>query len=675
MSSLQPRIQTADLQWRDGQPVSAQHGDIYYSTRDGLAESRHVFINGNRLPERWAHRPRAFVIAETGFGSGLNFLATCREWLKHVDRRACLHYCAVENQPFTRDDARHALGRWPELADLLAQWLAVYPPAVHGFHRLELFGGRVRLTLAYMDIAEWAGEIQLAADAWYLDGFAPARNPAMWADPVLEAVGVNTADNGTFATFSAAGAVRRALATAFRISKCPGFAGKREMLCGVKRAGSPAPTEWPPARRPWFAPPPGPGPAAAGERRAVVVGAGLAGAWTADALARRGWAVTVVDRHTQPAGEASGNALGVLYGRFSAFADTGSRFHQQAFLHAVRRFESALSAPGLWHPCGMLRLAAGDSERYRQRRLIEAGLWSPDWLQSLSARQAGDMAGVSLQHGGLFYPRSGWLAPARVCRYLLARDSAVDWRPGRAVQRLEPPAGGRGWRLVDSAGATIAEAPVVILANSADAARFEPTAYLPLKRIRGQATTVSATRRSEALHTVLCYDGYATPAIDGRHSIGATFDPDSGETRCRPGDDRRNLERLAGAEPAVYRALCAGENADRAEPSVAGARVGFRCHAPDYLPVVGPVPDLDAYRRVYAPLARGELKRRYPAAPVRPGLYVNLAHGSRGITSTPLCAEILAAYLCRESQPVPETLRAALHPARLPIKWLKQGRF
>lgn len=668
MSEPLKPVKAAELDWRDGQPLSRRFADVYFSPAGGPEETGHVFIRGNRLEQRW-RRPGqgGFTLAETGFGSGLNFLVAARLWLETAGAAGrCLHYCAVERHPLRAADLGRALARFPGLGAASGALLARYPPLLPGFHRLELFGGRVRLTLAFMDIDEWLSEVSLQADAWFLDGFAPARNPRMWSLSVLQVIGRNTAAGGTFATFTAAAAVRRGLTEAgFEVEKAPGFAGKREMLRGWQAAGGKGGEAREGSRQPWFAAPPVHWPG----RRAAVVGAGLAGTLTACALARRGWQVTVFDRHEEPAQEASGHAAAVIFSRFSPFTGAEHAFYRHAYLNAVNRFFPQLPpGAGLWSPCGMLQLGFSDREAARQRRLVDAGLWPGEWLVPLTAKQAGERAGVNLRHGGLLFPQSGWAAPGRLCRHLLAAG-AIDWRPGRAVDRLDYRPGERNWRLHDAGGRPLGEAEVVVIATAAEARHFPATAWLPLKSIRGQVSAVPASRASRALRTVLCYDGYLTPAVDGRHVLGATFDSRNTDPRACERDNRLNLERLAGVEPGLFEALAGAEGG---RPRVADARAAFRCHTPDYLPVIGPVPDVAAYRRLYAALGKGQLRRHYPPAPLLPGLYVNVAHGARGLTTAPLAAEILAAALDNEPQPVPETLRRAVHPARFVVRWLQR---
>lgn len=655
-------IEPARLDWQGDQPVSARYGDVYFSGDGAIDECEQIFVAGNRLTQRWQSHPQQFVIAETGFGTGLNFLCVCKRWFAQAGESAQLHYCAVEKHPLKRADLEQVLCRFLPLSELLELFLQAYPPLVPGRHRINLFSGRVVLTLAFMDVEQWLQSLDIRADAWFLDGFAPARNEAMWSNGVLQGVARNTRHEGSFATFSAAGRVRRGLEQAgFSVEKIPGFCGKREALRGSLAAATDSGQAQPGQSQPWFAY----SGTAKNAKHAMVIGAGLAGAFTTDSLLRRGWEVTVIDRHAGPAREASGNRAGVIFSKLSAYDGLEYRFYQQAYVYAVMHLPQLLGGnTQIWSRCGMLQLAFNQKERQRQQALISNSLWPVDWLRYLDPEQAGQLAGIPLQHEALYFPQSGWVAPVEACRYLIGRNLGVELILNSEIAALyQDPKSGK-WRAVDESGEVLAESEVVVIAAASDALSLSQTAFLGLNRIRGQVSDIQQTARSGDLRTVLCYDGYLTPSVGWQHSLGATFNQRNQSRQASERDNNRNLEGLKRCEPEVYQALC-GETGN---PEVTNARVGFRCHTTDYLPAVGPVPDPGFYHQAYAPLKKGQLKRPFPHAKYLQGLFVNVGHGSRGITSTPLSAEIIASYLNQEPQPVDESLRRALHPARFLIK-------
>ncbi|MDQ7080981.1 MAG: tRNA (5-methylaminomethyl-2-thiouridine)(34)-methyltransferase MnmD [Paracoccaceae bacterium] len=221
--------QVAEIEWRDGViPVARRFDDPYFSVQDGLAETRHVFLAGNDLPARF--RP-GFHIAELGFGTGLNMLAAWRAWLDS-GQGGVLHFTSFEAYPMSADHMERALAAFPVLADLATEFLAVWK---RGHRRFRLGGLEAEIVIgdARETLATWSG----GADAWFLDGFSPARNPELWGPALMAQVATHTHPQGSFATYTAAGHVRRALSDAgFRVERVPGFGRKRHMTRGILEA-------------------------------------------------------------------------------------------------------------------------------------------------------------------------------------------------------------------------------------------------------------------------------------------------------------------------------------------------------------------------------------------------------------------------------------------------------
>ena len=225
-------LERDELEWMDGDmPFSTRFGDHFYAREDGRAETAHVFIGQNRLVERWGDGADV-TIAELGFGTGLNFLETWRQWTRHRLPGARLDFVSFEALPMMADAITTAIGRWPELEPLCARLIDRWPE-LSPMPASWMLDHQTRLTVVVGDaldgVTRWAGP----ADAWYLDGFAPAKNPDMWSEPLMQAVFDRTQPGGTFATYTAAGWVRRNLqAAGFDVAKVPGFGGKREMMRG-----------------------------------------------------------------------------------------------------------------------------------------------------------------------------------------------------------------------------------------------------------------------------------------------------------------------------------------------------------------------------------------------------------------------------------------------------------
>ncbi len=645
-------------------PYSSSFGDVYYSRDDGIEESRYVFLQGNRLQERLRHHPRRhFCIAETGFGTGLNFLLTWQLWRDQPATGPGLHYISIEKYPLSREDLCRALSAWPALQPLAERLLHDYPGLVPGQHRLLLDDGRVTLDLWWHDaneaLPDLAGRNEALVDAWYLDGFAPALNESMWRRDILHAMALLSLPEATFATFTAAGQVRRDLSTAgFRVERAPGYGRKRECLRGElqqrpHRAADPAtPWDLPRDRQPV-------------PESVLVVGGGLAGCTAAAALARRGLRVRLLER-ADLAGEGSGNDQGILYTRLSRRHSVLTDFAVQSFCFASKYyrflFDRGLLVEGEdGELCGSFHQSGDATELAALSSLLQP---VPELAQVVDAARANDLLGVTQSQGGYWFPGSGWLRPVSVCRELIAADNieVIEHAGNVSLHR-----GDSRW-LAMAGGDTLAEAPCAVIATGTGTTPLAGLDWLPLQAIRGQTTQLPSSPNLGKLRSTLCHEGYIAPARGGAHCIGATFDLHDGERDLRPPDHRRNLAALASAVPSWRTEL------EALDPERLDGRVGFRCASPDYLPLAGPVPDRDAFLRDYAPLRKNAKHILDTRGDYMPGLYLTTGHGSRGLSSTPLCAELLASQICGEPPPLSRELARALSPARFIIRDLGRNR-
>lgn len=632
-SSLDP-----GLVWRDrGTPASERFGDVYFSSEDGLAESRHVFLAGNDLPEAWAGRSR-FVIAETGFGTGLNFLATWKAWRESAPSDAILHYLAVEGFPLSRAQLGDCLSHWPELEPLATSLLAAYPPPHKGFHRVWLEGGRVALTLMMGEAVEVLAEAEARVDAWFLDGFAPARNPAMWSPEVFAEIARLSAPGASLATFTVARAVRQDLAMAgFALEKCPGFGRKREMLTG-RFTGAP------PASRiaPWYRLPP---PASRGDRTAII-GGGIAGAAVAGALARRGASAILIDRHDDIAGEASGNPTALISPRLERGPGDAALFHDRAYRMTLALVESAGLA---WQSRGGVRLVEAASAAPATSRL-----W-PGAVTPIDPAEASERAGVPLDAAALWLAEAGLIDPV----LLVARLAAVaERRAGTAITRLDRDTS--GWRLLDTSGAPIVTADNVVIAAAGGSTGFAPLAWLPTHPVLGQISRVPATAASRGIGATLIWGGYLTPDIGGGHVLGATHergDHDPGQWPW-PVSDTAHQRNFRETPPALQRLLHPPDG-----PGWRG-RAALRCALPDHLPAAGPIVDAEDFLARFARLRHGP-RGAFPTAPAyHPGLFALTGLGGRGITTAALAAELLVSQMFDEPWPIERRLALAVTPSR-----------
>ncbi|MGY2261715.1 bifunctional tRNA (5-methylaminomethyl-2-thiouridine)(34)-methyltransferase MnmD/FAD-dependent 5-carboxymethylaminomethyl-2-thiouridine(34) oxidoreductase MnmC [Pseudomonas sp. SDO55104_S430] len=659
---MKPLMPHAQLDWDDqGRPYSRVFDDVYFSDQSGLEETRYVFIEQNRLAERFAALPEGgrLVIGETGFGTGLNFLCAWQEFEQHAPASARLHFVSVEKYPLSPTDLSRALALWPELKVFADQLLAQYVAIHQGFQRLVLDNGRVTLTLLIGDALEQLPQLDAQIDAWFLDGFAPAKNPDMWTAELFAELARLAAPGSTISTFTSTGWVRRLLnAAGFKMKRTPGIGHKWEILRGAF-LGWPEETPAPAPAKPWFARPT----PHTGERRALVIGAGLAGCASAASLAARGWQVSLLERHDGLAQEASGNPQGVLYLKLSAHGTALSQLIVSGFGY-TRRLLEHLQRGVDWADCGVLQLAFNAKEAERQKQLAEA--FPEDLLHILDQAQAEARAGIGLQSGGLFYPEGGWVHPPALCQWQVARP---DIRTLTHHDVLELRRSEGQWQAWDGEH-LLAEASVVVLAGAAEIKRFPYSAELPLKRIRGQITRLTQTAESQSLSTVVCAEGYVAPARLGEHTLGASFDFNNEDLTPTAAEHAGNLQMLEEISPDLVARL----HADTLQPESLEGRAAFRCTSPDYLPIVGPLADVQAFTEAYSALSKDARQVPDVPCPWLEGLYVNSGHGSRGLITAPLSGELLAAWVDDEPLPLPRAVAEACHPNRFALRRLIRGK-
>lgn len=657
---MTPELPHAQLDWDDqGRPRSRVFDDVYFSSESGLDETRHVFIEQNRLRERFAalSAGERFVIGETGFGTGLNFLCAWQLFQQQAPVGARLHFVSVEKYPLSPTDLQRALALWPELASLTQALLKQYVAVHSGFQRIVLQGGRVTLTLLIGDALEQLPQLDAHIDAWFLDGFAPAKNPDMWTPELFAELARLAAPGSTISTFTSTGWVRRQLnAAGFKMKRTPGIGHKWEVLRG-EFLGWPEEAPAPAKNKPWFA---RPTPQA---KTALVIGAGLAGCASAASLAARGWQVQLLERHGQLAQEASGNPQGVLYLKLSAHGTALSQMILSGFGYTRRQLEHLQR--GLdWDACGVLQLAFNAKEGERQAQLAAA--FPSDLLHVLDQAQAQTRAGIGLDHGGLFYPEGGWVHPPALCQWQ-ANHPQIQRLMHHDVLELRRV--GQQWQAWDTER-MLASAAVVILAGAAEIKRFAASAELPLKRIRGQITHLPQTTQSQHLATVVCAEGYVAPPRLGEHTLGASFDFNSTDLTPTAAEHAGNLDMLRDISADLLQRL----HADQLPLESLQGRAAFRCTSPDYLPIVGPLADQAAFAQTYAAL--GKDARQVPDLPCPwlEGLYINSGHGSRGLITAPLSGELLAAWLENEPLPLPRSVAEACHPNRFALRRLIRGK-
>ena len=607
-------------------------------------------LASNGLPQRWAARGH-FVVLETGFGSGWNFLATWAAWRADPQRCRTLYYIAIEAHPPSADELIHA-HRDGNSASLVTQLVDAWPALTPNLHRIDLETGRVQLLLVVDELGNGLREVVADVDAFYLD--RPCTT-LRWRPQLSKRLARLAAPDATLSSSAADSKLADRLAeglraTGFTVVVAPAEANATAMTLG-RYAPRFVPSR-PPARRT--------GHRTASSREALILGAGLAGCATASRLADKGWAVTLVDRHPMPAAEASGNAAGVFHGVVHSHDGHHARFNRAAALEAGRTFrrmlaDAPLDGAAAGSVDGLLRLGSKLADLGSMKRALDDLRLPSGFVQAVDAEQGSMIAGIALAEAAWFYPNGGWMRPAWLASAWLDRAADdctfIGGVEVDAIRHIDD-----RWVLLDRQGATIADCANLVLANASGAQRLlsalasSPIDW-PLQAVRGQSSQVALPAGLRAPMLALSGAGYVLPSIDGSLVFGATAQKDDADPAVRASDHRENAERLAqlsASFEAVQRLPLGGFD----------GRTAWRCVCSDRLPLLGAVPDAWAGGD---PCGTWDQPRFVPR---RPGLFMFTGLGSRGITWSPLGAEVLASIMAGTPTPLEASLLDAIDPAR-----------
>lgn len=592
----------------DGTPRSGVSGDVYFSTSGGAAETRHVFLEGIGARELFKQR-RNLRIAELGFGTGLNFLVTWQGWAATASKKSTLHYTAIEGYPMTSETLFRALSLTPELSNETTALISQWPPRVRGVSRLVFDDGRVHLTLIFNDVMRALADLGGSFDAWYLDGFSPAKNPDMWTSDVLKRVRELSAPGARIATFTAAGHVRRTLATlGFDVEKRPGFGRKRD--CVAARLEAPKKDRFKP-------------------KSIAIIGAGIAGVALANALKTRGHVPTLIDAAKHPGSAASGNPVALIAPRLTRERVPMGRILASAYLRAIRFYDNLQDTGGdPWIGArGTFVMARNDDEAERQERSRQAYGWPDDVMQQVSPARASVLTSVDVPGGGLWFAGAGAISPAHV----IAQLSAGINYARATVQRLSP--SDAGWRIGTAEGKLRKKFDVVCIAAGVGIIELVGAETFPLRANRGQLTYVSSL--DPAPNAPITYGGYVSPKVafdrkQSGHVLGASY-----ARRDEIADDE--WEKLRDADTRDIVANFEAHLPDIKIGDVIGGRTARRATIRDYIPLAGEFHD---------------------------DLFVLGGLGSRGFMTAPLLADLVADQISGTPLPLEADLIKALSPKR-----------
>jgi len=524
-----------------GAPRSEQFDDIYFSAEDGLAETEHVFINGNDLPQAWENQNN-FVIAETGFGTGLNFLVAWDLFEKTANPNQTLDFISFEKYPLSPEEIREYLKPWTskfgQKIDLMCD---DYPIRVRGFHRIKI-NPRITLTLIFDDVNEALPQLDAQVDAWFLDGFTPSKNPEMWTQNVFDQMTRLSHSKTTLATFTAAGFVREGLLRAgFDIQKRDGFGRKRDMITGRFTQNI--------------------------EKRNInsihgksvaIIGGGLAGTACAYALKQYGLVPKIYEASDILASGASGNECGFYNPRFTTFWDAPAQFFASSYAQFISTIRKAGDAVN-YDPCGALHLINTPEKAKRFPQMIENWSWHHDHAQIVSAQKASDIAGTAIEEDCLYLPDAGSVSPKKLCLYYA---EGIDIQYNTTVSFLDE-----------------LKEDFIVIANASAAKNLTGYDHLQLSTVRGQITKIAANDVSKNIKANIHFGGYLSRNKNGQHHIGASFQPWLDDKSLRNEDDQDNISKIQNA-------LSDLKNSNF---EITGSWAGLRTTTKHKFPVISPV--------------------------------------------------------------------------------------
>lgn len=659
----------------NGAPYSKEFDDIYFDNKTGCEQSKNVYIEANSILERLKNNKELFTIAETGFGTGLNFILTLEAYKKatsHLSEDCIkktspsenkkLHFISVEKYPLTKEELAKSFLLFPHLIEFYQPLLEQYPDDITNIINetilCDFFDGAVSLTLYIGDATEKYTALKSSKegiiDAWYLDGFSPRKNPEMWSIELFSQIARLAKEQSTLSTFTIAGFVRRQLIeVGFRLQKIETSGVKKEILRAIyqqtKIVGKSFQT------RPRIIKP----------QHVAIIGGGIASACAAYFLTTQGVRVTLYCKDNKVAQGASSNAIGALYPLLHQKRDDISEFYETAFSHALHLYHTILEQgfkfSHQW--CGLLEISYKESLRKRQSLFEEIQAWPKSLIHSVDSKQSSQLSGLPLQHGGLFMPKAGWIAPQELVSALL--DASKTTNRLRIENNIKVESltqnTDQSWILNIEKGNTKKQLKenVVIVCGGADSIHINTVNQLPLTSVRGQITSMKTDDNMSKLSTVICHKGYLTPAHKNIHCIGATFDKNSFDITANQEGDEYNINMLNQCLPKL---------SEWTTKDVTSARARLRCMTPDHLPLVGAMPNIQEHTEKYAHLRKDKNWKFYEAAPSITNLYVLTGLGARGLCSAPLAAEILAADICGTPYPVDSKMLFNLSPNRFVIR-------
>ena len=630
------------IRWQQNTPVSTAFDDPYYSLVNPCAEVEHTFLNGVNLTA--LAKSEHLVIAETGFGTGLNFLLAVDHWLRHADSTSTLTFISVEAFPLAKTDLSKAHAGVTRLPDMHKALQAQWPGPLPGIHRLSFLHNRVRLLLLFGDVLTMLKDQQFVADAWFLDGFAPAKNPKMWSDEVFTEITRLSGPSTRLASFTAAGNVRRGLqSVGFQVDRRAGYGSKRHCI-EATLTSSAFNRE---VKIPWLRLPK---PESSGRRPSIaIIGAGIAGRTLARRLKQQQFDVTTIAGPGSKAFSGSLLPRALIAPRLVRGADAYAQFWAQAYSDAICELDR-LDDGYLWQGERGLLFRFREADQKNLRGLKASTAWPDEWMEFQAAEH-------DKHDDALFFPKSGAIDPAHLFRLLGEQINIhADIHQLRQTQD--------GWELIDDNKRIVCQADIVIIAAGTGSSTLLER---PDGLRNGSGQLISLCPADPPKQAVL-HDGYLTTADQtGRVIAGATI------TRANAMQKPQTSEQASTEILSRLSDYLGPVNPGLKELDLA-AWAGGRCDTVDHLPMAGPVQNHKAFNEDYRNLFHGVRLATLPDPKWLSGLYAMTGLGARGFQAAFLLADHVTAMISGQPLPLGQSVTADLLPCRFQIRKLKKTR-
>ncbi|PJZ48316.1 bifunctional tRNA (5-methylaminomethyl-2-thiouridine)(34)-methyltransferase MnmD/FAD-dependent 5-carboxymethylaminomethyl-2-thiouridine(34) oxidoreductase MnmC [Leptospira saintgironsiae] len=634
------------IDWKEnGTPVSREFNDIYFSPENGLEETKHVFLKGNRLEERLSSPEiqHIFSILELGFGTGLNFFAAWQLWrnCKSKSNARILRFTSFEKYPLEKDDILKAISAFPELSELLELFLEKYKLLVPGCNTFLFEKENLILDLWIGDATQLLLETSGKFDTFFLDGFAPSKNPDLWGENISIQLKRLSNKNASFATFTVARSVKDCLSGAgFSLSKIPGYGRKREMLIGVYGSEPEPDTNPIPFLRKTYS--------SKIPEKVSVLGAGLAGANIARALAWRGIQVEVWDDHN--ALRASSVPMAVSHPHITKGETPTSLWTLRCLGNSIRRYSDLLPKDS-YQISGTLQLSGEDLPWERLEEGVKAHFLSNE-LAELKT-ELGEKFPENAK--GIFYPAGFWTDTPALAEKLLDHPNILLKQGNIGSISFEK----EEWTLLSENKEILSKTEVLILANSFGIESLLQGLWkespFSLRSVRGQLEILEDQNIESEKDPIYVGEKYLTPSKNGIRVNGSTFDEFELDPNPRTKDREEILEYSQKTFLGVH----------WKQINIRSDFVGIRSQTPDRFPILGPVHSPEPFRKIYSGMGLAKnRKKEFPFLEPQKNLFVFGGLGSRGVLTSLLGGEILAEILLNEPLSIENSLYSSLHPSR-----------